>query len=294
MGTWNLVVAHHRSRPSPQQRTKRPMTKLATLALVNALLAVSLAKATAQPAPPGSLLITAEGRTLAPYDMISLDVSIEVRVMNDAERERDTSSASLAQTEHSQASEALLKTLNEELGFPIENVTTGSMNLSPITNWTDGVSKVIGYQSTSQSTLEVSRDFDMAAIIEEVAGQSDTAENDDGVTVSVNLNSFRPYVSEEAKQMFEEKLFDGAMTRATRKAVMYAKGAQRQLGPVMRMSDEPLKGESDPSPPPPPYPQPRTVMVAPDLEMGKGAAPSIPLGRGQDLRTTIYLEYQLL
>ena len=27
-------------------------------------------------------------------------------------------------------------------------------------------------------------DFDMAAIIEEVAGQSDTAENDDGVTVS--------------------------------------------------------------------------------------------------------------
>merc|ERR1711959_586051 len=126
MGTWNLVVAHRRSRPSPQQRTQR--------------------------------------------------------TMNDAERERDTSSASLGQTEHSQASEALLKTLNEDLGFPTENVTTGSMNLSPITNWTDGVSKIIGYQSTSQSTLEVSRDFDMAAIIEEVAGQSDTAENDDGVT----------------------------------------------------------------------------------------------------------------
>merc|ERR1711959_118244 len=87
MGTWNPVVAHHRSRPSPQQRTQRTMTKLATLALVSALLAVSLAKATAQPAPPGSLLITAEGRTLAPYDMISLDVSIEVSVMNDAERE---------------------------------------------------------------------------------------------------------------------------------------------------------------------------------------------------------------
>lgn len=267
------------------------MTKLATLALVSALLAVSLAKATAQPAPPGSLLITAEGRTLAPYDMVSLDVSIEVRVMNDAER--DATSASLAQTEHSQASEALLKTLNEDLGFPIENVTTGSMNLSPITNWTDGVSSIIGYQSTSQSTLEVSREFDMAAIIEEVARQSDTAENDDGVTVSVNLNSFRPYVSEEAKQMFEEKLFEDAMTRATRKAVMYAKGAQRQLGPIMRMSDEPLKGESDPLPPPSPYTQPRTVMAAPDLEMGKGAA-TIPLGRGEDLRTTIYLEYQLL
>merc|ERR1711959_32624 len=126
-------VAHNRTRPSPQQRTQRTMTKLATLALVNALLAVSLAKATAQPAPPGSLVIAAEGRTLAPYDMISLDVSIEVRVVNDAERERDTSSASLAQTEHSQASEVLLKTLNEDLGFPIESVTTGSMNLSPIT-----------------------------------------------------------------------------------------------------------------------------------------------------------------
>merc|ERR1712087_179710 len=267
-------------------RTMRA-TKFVTLAFAGALLALSLvSKATAQDAPPGSLLITAEGRALAPYDMIYLD--IEVKVMNDIER---ATSAPLAQSEHSQASEALLKTLNEDLGFPYKNVSTGSMNLSPITNWTDGVSKIIGYQSTSTSTLEVNRDFDVAAILEEVSKQSDTADNEDGVTVTVSVNSFQPYVSEEAEQMFEEKLFDDAMDKATRKAVMYAKGAQRQLGPIMRMSDKPLEGESDPSPPP--YPEPRTVMAAPDLEMGKGT-PTIPLGRGEDLSTTIYLEYQLL
>merc|ERR1712203_615582 len=108
-------------------RTMRA-TKFVTLAFAGALLALSLvSKATAQDAPPGSLLITAEGRALAPYDMISLDIDIEVKVMNDIER---ATSAPLAQSEHSQASEALLKTLNEDLGFPYKNVSTGSKSLA--------------------------------------------------------------------------------------------------------------------------------------------------------------------
>lgn len=262
-------------------------TKFVTHSTLAGFIAALLVSATAQEdAPPDArLLISALGSVQVPYDMVSLDVYIDVKVTNDGEG--DVSSASVAQDKHDRALQALWKTLNEDLGFPYENVTTSGINLYPLTNYSDGKTKNVGYDVSSTSTLQAGIGFDIAAIVDAIAKQD--TESKDGVAVSITLSSYQPYISHP--EVYKKDLLASAMEHATTNALMYAEIAQRELGSILRISDAPLSAQPEASPPVYDHHH-RTVtekQMPPPTD-----PPTFPTGRGQDLRTTIYLEYQLL
>ncbi|WZN64235.1 DUF541 domain-containing protein [Chloropicon roscoffensis] len=243
-------------------------------------------------ARPGKLTLTGEGNLETEPDMVRISVDLEAQERKDSQADDEIDLAAAASTAtdlHLKASQGFLASL-KELGIPDANITTTALTLSPITNWTNGQSETVGYEARSSLEIEMSASGKLeAAIIK--ASQDNLAEG-----VTVNVGAFRPYVSEERMLQLEQDLFDKAMADVTRKAEMFARGAQRTLGPVMRMSDSPMENEAPPVVLRPDNFAMQRAMFA-DAELG-GAAPQapemdVPLGMHK-LSKQIYLEYSLL
>lgn len=241
-------------------------------------------------ARPGKLTLTGEGNLETEPDMVRITVDLEAQERKDSHDEIDLATAASTATDlHLKASQGFLASL-KELGIPDANITTTALTLSPITNWTNGQSETVGYEARSSLEIEMSASGKLeAAIIK--ASQDNLAEG-----VTVNVGAFRPYVSDERMLQLEQDLFDKAMADVTRKAEMFARGAQRTLGPVMRMSDSPMENEAPPVVLRPDNFAMQRAMFA-DAELG--AAPQappemdVPLGMHK-LSKQIFLEYSLL
>lgn len=240
---------------------------------------------------PGRLYITGVGSSIAAYDMVQVTVEIDTE-----ERSTDADTASRVQSKQQSASQDFLAQLEQSAGVPPANVTTSGLSLNPITNWTDGQSVVVGYKASSTVIVDVStEDPGLLPKIYELALSFQSFDED----VQVSVQNFNPYVSDELKDAMEQELFDSAMARATKRALMFAKGAGRSLGPVIRMSDSPLSEDSISDPPQPLYSNfdnnARAVFAAPEADMGAGDnGAGISLGKGQKLQKSVYLVYSLL
>merc|ERR1711977_588520 len=224
--------------------------------LVLVVLALVGPAAAADGDDPGKLFIQAEGDLLTQYDMAEVTLNIDVE-----DRSNSPQSASIAQSKHQDTSQGLIAFIEGELGIPLENMTTTTMDISPIYNYSDGVNEVIGYEVSNNIKI---------------------------ITAISNIGAL-------------PKLYEEAMAKASRKARMYASGAGRELGPVMVMSDTPIavnEGSSSSSSGDQnnarsaPMMQPLYGALESD-----SAAPETNgflVGQGEKLTKTIYLEYKLL
>merc|ERR1711977_428477 len=199
--------------------------------LVLVVLALVGPAAAADGDDPGKLFIQAEGDLLTQYDMAEVTLNIDVE-----DRSNSPQSASIAQSKHQDTSQGLIAFIEGELGIPLENMTTTTMDISPIYNYSDGVNEVIGYEVSNniKITTAISNIGALPKLYEEVASYGG------GGSVVVSVYGFDPYISDELRDYLEEELFEQAMAKASRKARMYASGAGRELGPVMVMSDTPI------------------------------------------------------
>jgi len=220
------------------------------------------------------------------YDMVEVSVELAARQMKDATRGENQTTAVSAASAHDSVSSEFLKQLVDQLDVPLQNISFSRLRLEPVTNWTNGQSETIGYEARSTVEIKVSASSKLEA---EIIGEAATLEESQN-GVEVTVSGFRPYVSDERYAYLEQELFDKAMSDATRKAVMYARGAQRDLGPVHKMSDSPME-ESGGDDLPPRAPMQRAMYA--DAELGGSPSPSFPLG-DKKLTKRIYLEYQLL
>jgi uncharacterized protein YggE len=185
-------------------------------------------------------------------------------------------------------------------------MTTTTMDISPIYNYSDGVNEVIGYEVSNNIKIvtAISNIGALPKLYEEVAsfgggsGSGSAEAEVGGGSVVVSVYGFDPFISDELKDYLEEELFEQAMAKASRKARMYASGAGRELGPVMVMSDTPIaanEGSSSSG-------DQNNVRSAPMMQPLYGALESdsaapetngFLVGQGEKLTKTIYLEYKL-
>merc|ERR1711977_84058 len=242
---------------------------------------------------PGKLFIQAEGDLLTQYDMAEVTLNIDAE-----DRSNSPQSASIAQSKHQDTSQDLIAFIEGELGIPLENMTTTTMDISPIYNYSDGVNEVIGYEVSNSIKIitAISNIGALPKLYEEVASYGG------GGSVVVSVYGFDPYISDELRDYLEEELFEQAMAKASRKARMYASGAGRELGPVMVMSDTPIavnEGSSSSSS----SGDQNNARSAPMMQPLYGALESdsaapetngFLVGQGEKLTKTIYLEYKLL
>jgi len=230
-------------------------------------------------ADKGELYITAEGHLMASYDMLQFEMTLEADVKNTS----NGNAASLAQTRASESSKALLKAL-EETGIPLKNITTSSINLAPINKYEDGVSNLIGYQASVNLLVQVAVEASsLPSIYESIAGFQEEG-------ISVNVFAFKPFLSDEAMDAYEEELFNITMQNGMKKAEMYAQGVNRELGDVKLMSDRPIGIDSNNGlPPPQPVPYMGMTNRAATPEAVPDPGDAIPLGRGEKLEKQIYL-----
>jgi uncharacterized protein YggE len=224
------------------------------------------------------------------------------------DRSNSPQSASIAQSKHQDTSQGLIAFIEGELGIPLENMTTTTMDISPIYNYSDGVNEVIGYEVSNNIKIvtAISNIGALPKLYEEVAsfgggsgsGSAEAEAEVGGGSVVVSVYGFDPFISDELKDYLEEELFEQAMAKASRKARMYASGAGRELGPVMVMSDTPIaanEGSSSSG-------DQNNVRSAPMMQPLYGALESdsaapetngFLVGQGEKLTKTIYLEYKL-
>merc|ERR1711977_268756 len=261
--------------------------------LVLVVLALVGPAAAADGDDPGKLFIQAEGDWLTQYDMAEVTLNIDVE-----DRSNSPQSASIAQSKHQDTSQGLIAFIEGELGIPLENMTTTTMDISPIYNYSDGVNEVIGYEVSNNIKIitAISNIGALPKLYEEVASYGG------GGSVVVSVYGFDPYISDELRDYLEEELFEQAMAKASRKARMYASGAGRELGPVMVMSDTPIavnEGSSSSSS----SGDQNNARSAPMMQPLYGALESdsaapetngFLVGQGEKLTKTIYLEYKLL
>merc|ERR1711977_171405 len=261
--------------------------------LVLVVLALVGPAAAADGDDPGKLFIQAEGDLLTQYDMAEVTLNIDVE-----DRSNSPQSASIAQSKHQDTSQGLIAFIEGELGIPLENMTTTTMDISPIYNYSDGVNEVIGYEVSNNIKIitAISNIGALPKLYEEVASYGG------GGSVVVSVYGFDPYISDELRDYLEEELFEQAMAKASRKARMYASGAGRELGPVMVMSDTPIavnEGSSSSSS----SGDQNNARSAPMMQPLYGALESdsaapetngFLVGQGEKLTKTIYLEYKLL
>lgn len=220
------------------------------------------------------------------YDMVEVSVELVARQMMDATRGENQTTAVSAASAHDSVSSEFLKQLVDQLDVPLQNISFSRLRLEPVTNWTNGKSETIGYEARSTVEIKVSASSKLEA---EIIGEAATLEQSQN-GVEVTVSGFRPYVSDERYAYLEQELFEKAMSDATRKALMYAEGAQRDLGQVHKMSDSPME-ESGGDDLPPIVPMQRAMYA--DAELGGSPSPSFPLG-DKKLTKRIYLEYVLL
>merc|ERR1712072_1039494 len=261
--------------------------------LVLVVLALVGPAAAADGDDPGKLFIQAEGDLLTQYDMAEVTLNIDVE-----DRSNSPQSVSIAQSKHQDTSQGLIAFIEGELGIPLENMTTTTMDISPIYNYSDGVNEVIGYEVSNNIKIvtAISNIGALPKLYEEVASYGG------GGSVVVSVYGFDPYISDELRDYLEEELFEQAMAKARRKARMYASGAGRELGPVMLMSDTPIavnEGSSSSSS----SGDQNNARSAPMMQPLYGALESdsaapetngFLVGQGEKLTKTIYLEYKLL
>merc|ERR1739847_251513 len=259
--------------------------------LVLVVLALVGPAAAADGDDPGKLFIQAEGDLLTQYDMAEVSLNIDVE-----DRSSSPQSASIAQSKHQDTSQGLIAFIEGELGIPLENMTTTTMDISPIYNYSDGVNEVIGYEVSNNIKIitAISNIGALPKLYEEVASYGG------GGSVVVSVYGFDPYISDELRDYLEEELFEQAMAKASRKARMYASGAGRELGPVMVMSDTPIavnEGSSSSSS----GDQNNAPMMQPlygdsysDSYSDAPETNGFLVGQGEKLTKTIYLEYKLL
>jgi len=235
----------------------------------------------------GKLFITGEANAMAEYDMAKVTVSITAE-------EKNTSvvgTAAIAQSKHSEAVQSLLSSFQFE-GIPMANISTRSLRISPIQNWTDGQSTVIGYEVDQDLVLDVKTSDAtlIPRIYQQVSAFLNNLESEAGLKVQVS--NLSPYVSDELKETFEEELFSSCFANAQRKAELMAKGARRELGLIQVVSDRPIDVENaDEYPPPSPFPETSLMYDAAPVSSRMGS--SLPLGKGQKLSKQIFLEYSL-
>merc|ERR1711977_789752 len=259
--------------------------------LVLVVLALVGPAAAADGDDPGKLFIQAEGDLLTQYDMAEVTLNIDVE-----DRSNSPQSASIAQSKHQDTSQGLIAFIEGELGIPLENMTTTTMDISPIYNYSDGVNEVIGYEVSNNIKIitAISNIGALPKLYEEVASYGG------GGSVVVSVYGFDPYISDELRDYLEEELFEQAMAKASRKARMYASGAGRELGPVMVMSDPPIAVNEGSS-----SGDQNNARSAPMMQPLYGDSYSdsysdapetngFLVGQGEKLTKTIYLEYKLL
>merc|ERR1711977_269534 len=259
--------------------------------LVLVVLALVGPAAAADGDDPGKLFIQAEGDLLTQYDMAEVTLNIDVE-----DRSNSPQSASIAQSKHQDTSQGLIAFIEGELGIPLENMTTTTMDISPIYNYSDGVNEVIGYEVSNNIKIitAISNIGALPKLYEEVASYGG------GGSVVVSVYGFDPYISDELRDYLEEELFEQAMAKARRKARMYASGAGRELGPVMVMSDTPIAVNEGSS-----SGDQNNARSAPMMQPLYGDSYSdsysdapetngFLVGQGEKLTKTIYLEYKLL
>jgi len=271
--------------------------------LVLVVLALVGPAAAADGDDPGKLFIQAEGDLLTQYDMAEVTLNIDVE-----DRSNSPQSASIAQSKHQDTSQGLIAFIEGELGIPLENMTTTTMDISPIYNYSDGVNEVIGYEVSNNIKIvtAISNIGALPKLYEEVAsfgggsgsGSAEAEAEVGGDSVVVSVYGFDPFISDELKDYLEEELFEQAMAKASRKARMYASGAGRELGPVMVMSDTPIAAKEGSSS----SGDQNNVRSAPMMQPLYGALESdsaapetngFLVGQGEKLTKTIYLEYKL-
>merc|ERR1711977_498447 len=259
--------------------------------LVLVVLALVGPAAAADGDDPGKLFIQAEGDLLTQYDMAEVTLNIDVE-----DRSNSPQSASIAQSKHQDTSQGLIAFIEGELGIPLENMTTTTMDISPIYNYSDGVNEVIGYEVSNniKITTAISNIGALPKLYEEVASYGG------GGSVVVSVYGFDPYISDELRDYLEEELFEQAMAKASRKARMYASGAGRELGPVMVMSDTPIavnegssSGDQN-NARSAPMMQPLYGDSYSDSYSDAPETSGFLVGQGEKLTKTIYLEYKLL
>ena len=208
------------------------------------------------------------------------------------------------------------------------NISTRSLRISPIQNWTDGQSTVIGYEvdqdlvldvKTSDATLipriyqqvsaflnvsfeyfRLPSSFILLPFVSPCMHRAEVYSNFSGIYknleseagLKVQVSNLSPYVSDELKETFEEELFSSCFANAQRKAELMAKGARRELGLIQVVSDRPIDVENaDEYPPPSPFPETSLMYDAAPVSSRMGS--SLPLGKGQKLSKQIFLEYSL-
>merc|ERR1739848_730144 len=259
--------------------------------LVLVVLALVGPAAAADGDDPGKLFIQAEGDLLTQYDMAEVTLNIDVE-----DRSNSPQSASIAQSKHQDTSQGLIAFIEGELGIPLENMTTTTMDISPIYNYSDGVNEVIGYEVSNNTKIvtAISNIGALPKLYEEVASYGG------GGSVVVSVYGFDPYISDELRDYLEEELFEQAMAKASRKARMYASGAGRELGPVMVMSDTPIavnegssSGDQN-NARSAPMMQPLYGDSYSDSYSDAPETSGFLVGQGEKLTKTIYLEYKLL
>merc|ERR1711977_185058 len=259
--------------------------------LVLVVLALVGPAAAADGDDPGKLFIQAEGDLLTQYDMAEVTLNIDVE-----DRSNSPQSASIAQSKHQDTSQGLIAFIEGELGIPLENMTTTTMDISPIYNYSDGVNEVIGYEVSNNIKIitAISNIGALPKLYEEVASYGG------GGSVVVSVYGFDPYISDELRDYLEEELFEQAMAKASRKARMYASGAGRELGPVMVMSDTPIavnegssSGDQN-NARSAPMMQPLYGDSYSDSYSDAPETSGFLVGQGEKLTKTIYLEYKLL
>mmetsp|Transcript_14604 Transcript_14604/g.36961 ORF Transcript_14604/g.36961 Transcript_14604/m.36961 type:complete len:270 (+) Transcript_14604:1611-2420(+) len=236
---------------------------------------------------PGSLSVTGEGSLVAEYDMAKVSMSLTIKT-----RGKDT--ASLAQSKSQELTGAFIAALTLELGIPKHNITTTNANLHPEVEYKSGHSRVLGYSCSL--TIEVDVATMDKALVPSVYALASRFERD---STEMSVHGLRPYVSEMKRKQCFEDLFRLAMTDAKFKANLFALGAERALGKVLVISDEPIHSiDLSPEPSVPSMRSMRRMaraetMMMDDGQMGTNLA-EFPLGKGQKLTQTIHLKYQLL
>lgn len=180
---------------------------------------------------PGRLYVTGEGSLLAPFDMTKITLNLDVQVV-------DKGASRNATALHDSAAESLVSVLTDRIGIPISNISTTTIYIEPVTNYDGDVQETVGYQATSAIAVDIG-----SGLISEVVQAATDAASEEGVSVTVD--TFEPYLSDDLTDTVEEELFDETMANAWKKAARLAKGARRELGQVTAISDEPLINHKD-------------------------------------------------
>eukprot|EP00216_Chloropicon_sp_CCMP2111_P001656 CAMPEP_0198238686 /NCGR_PEP_ID=MMETSP1446-20131203/4286_1 /TAXON_ID=1461542 ORGANISM="Unidentified sp, Strain CCMP2111" /NCGR_SAMPLE_ID=MMETSP1446 /ASSEMBLY_ACC=CAM_ASM_001112 /LENGTH=742 /DNA_ID=CAMNT_0043921153 /DNA_START=352 /DNA_END=2578 /DNA_ORIENTATION=+ len=265
------------------------------------LLALAVSWQTCCLCSTSKLFITGEGSLMAEFDMVEIQISLAVEVQDDKEAPQD--SATLAYQGGAELTSGVLSALETEAGVPRANISTSSVDLSTMRNYSDGSSRIVGYRASTDVTLDVA------------VSPSDpnaTAANDQGASIAqiyavassfqedgsdVNVYGFNPYVSDELRQQYETQLFDMALSNAKSKASTLARGVEMDLGPVLTISDRDIGIESTGGSAGNDFPaefDSRTSQKALLAAPSTGDATGYPLGKGQKLSKKVFMEYQLV